>query len=121
MLTRRDTPSIRPCPPGGGRDLIASFHAVDEILARHEPGPATVVDDRWVEGLLRATSRTLHIGVANYCWFTDPGKALRIQLAGTPEADQPLIGMCDSARCRRPPTTPNTGRRGPHTPRTPRP
>ena len=52
-----------------------------------------------MEGLLRATSRTLHVGVANYCWFTDPGKALCLQLAGTPEADQPLIGMCDSARC----------------------
>jgi hypothetical protein len=83
----------------GARDLVASFHAVEEILARHEPGPATVVDDRRVEGLLRATSRTLHVGVANYCWFTDPGKALCLQLAGTPEADQPLIGMCDSARC----------------------
>jgi hypothetical protein len=83
----------------GARDLVASFHAVEEILARHEAGPATVVDDRRVEGLLRATSRTLHVGVANYCWFTDPGKALCLQLAGTPEAEQPLIGMCDSARC----------------------
>jgi len=83
----------------GARDLVAAFRAADELLARHEPGPATVVDDRRVEGLLRATSRTLHVGVANYCWFTDPGKALCLQLAGTPEADQPLIGMCDSARC----------------------
>ena len=83
----------------GARDLVAAFHAVDDILTRHDPGPATVVDDRRVEGLLKATSKTLHVGVANYCWFTDPGKALCLKLAGTPEADQPLIGMCDSARC----------------------
>jgi hypothetical protein len=37
--------------------------------------------------------------VANYCWFTDPSKALCLRLAGTPTADRPLIGMCDSARC----------------------
>lgn len=83
----------------GARDLVASFHAVDEILARHEPGPTTVVDDRRVEVLLKATSKTLHVGTANYCWFTDPGKALCLTLAGTPDAEQPLIGMCDSARC----------------------
>src|SRR5664279_335481 len=83
----------------GARDLVAGFRAVDDILARHEPDPATVVDDRRVEGLLRATSKTLHVGVATYCWFTDPGKALCLQLAGTPDAEQPLIGMCDSARC----------------------
>jgi hypothetical protein len=41
----------------------------------------------------------LHLGVANYCWFTDPSKALCLRLAGTPTADRPLIGMCDSARC----------------------
>jgi hypothetical protein len=37
--------------------------------------------------------------VANYCWFTDPSKALCLRLAGTPDADKPLIGMCESARC----------------------
>lgn len=38
-------------------------------------------------------------GPANYCWFTDPARALCLKLAGTPDAGQPLIGMCDSARC----------------------
>lgn len=37
--------------------------------------------------------------MGNYCWFTDPRKALCLNLAGTPDATEPLIGMCDSARC----------------------
>jgi len=41
----------------------------------------------------------LHLGPANYGWFTDPSRALCLKLAGTPAADQPLIGVCDSARC----------------------
>lgn len=83
----------------GARDLVASFQSVDEILGHHDPGPVTVVDDRRVEQLLKATAKSLHIGVANYCWFTDPAKALCLKLAGTPEAEEPLLGMCDSARC----------------------
>ena len=39
-----------------------------------------------------------HLGPANFCWFADPARALCLKLAGTPDADQPLIGMCDSAR-----------------------
>ena len=83
----------------GARDLLASFHAVDEILTRHDPGPVTVIDDRRVERILKATAASLHVGVGNYCWFTDPSKALCLKLAGTPDATDPLIGMCDSARC----------------------
>jgi hypothetical protein len=49
--------------------------------------------------MLAKRAKTLHLGVANYCWFTDPAKALCLRLAGTPTADRPLIGMCDSARC----------------------
>jgi hypothetical protein len=41
----------------------------------------------------------LHLGAANYCWFTDPSRALCLKLAGTPNAGKPLAGMCDSARC----------------------
>ena len=41
----------------------------------------------------------LHLGTANYCWFTDPSRALCLKLAGNPAGDKPLIGMCDSARC----------------------
>ena len=87
-------------PSGNGaRDLIAAFGSVDHLLTRHDPGPVPVIDDRRVERLLKATAATLHVGVGNYCWFTDPRKALCLKLAGTPDADQPLIGMCDSARC----------------------
>ncbi len=87
-------------PTGAGaRDLLTAFHSADQILARHDPGPVTVIDDRRVERVLKAQASTLHVGVGNYCWFTDPGKALCLTLAGTPNADQPLMGMCDSARC----------------------
>ena len=41
----------------------------------------------------------LHLGTANYCWFTDPSRALCLRLAGNQGGDKPLIGMCDSARC----------------------
>lgn len=83
----------------GARDLLAAFKAADQILARHDPQAVTVVDDRRVERVLKAKAKTLHLGVGNYCWFTDPDKALCLKLAGTPDADQPLMGMCDSARC----------------------
>jgi hypothetical protein len=52
-----------------------------------------------VLNLLTKRARTLHLGPANYCWFTDPSRALCLKLADTPAADQPLIGMCDSTRC----------------------
>jgi hypothetical protein len=41
----------------------------------------------------------LHLGVANYCWFTDPSRAMCLKLAGTSQADKPPAGMCDSTRC----------------------
>lgn len=83
----------------GARELLACFEAVDRALADNDAGPGTVIDDRRVERLLRAKAETLHVGVANYCWFSDPRKALCLKLAGTPDAAEPLIGMCDSARC----------------------
>ncbi|GAA0998189.1 hypothetical protein GCM10009555_097080 [Acrocarpospora macrocephala] len=49
--------------------------------------------------MLTKRANTLHLGTANYCWFTDPSRALCLKLAGTPNADKPLAGMCDSARC----------------------
>lgn len=55
--------------------------------------------DREIASLLAKRAKTLHLGVANYCWFADPSKALYLKLAGTPNADNPLAGMCDSARC----------------------
>jgi hypothetical protein len=83
----------------GARGLLAEFASVEQRLTGHDPGAVTVVDDRRVERALKAKASTLHIGVANYCWFSDPAKALCLKLAGTPTADQPLLGMCDSARC----------------------
>ena len=83
----------------GARDLIASFQAADQVLNRHDPGPVTVIDDRRVERILKTKAKSLHVGVGNYCWFADPNKALCLKLAGTPDAAEPLIGMCDSARC----------------------
>ena len=56
-------------------------------------------NDRDILNLLSKRAKTLHLGPANYCWFTDPSRALCLKLAGTPTADRPLIGMCDSARC----------------------
>jgi hypothetical protein len=52
-----------------------------------------------VLNLLTKRAKVLHLGPANHCWFTDPSRALCLKLAGTPTADRPLIGMCDSARC----------------------
>ncbi|MGH9045829.1 MAG: hypothetical protein ACRDVW_00775 [Acidimicrobiales bacterium] len=83
----------------GARDLLSCFAAVDHAVANHEAGPVAVIDDRRLERLLHAKAKTLHVGIANYCWFSDPRKALCLKLAGTPEATEPLIGMCDSARC----------------------
>ena len=55
--------------------------------------------DPLFDNLLSKRAKALHLGPANYCWFTDPSRALCLKLAGTPTADRPMIGMCDSARC----------------------
>ena len=84
----------------GARTLIAAFEHVDAELEKLDPAPAAVVPaDRHVELLLKKRAATLHIQPANYCWFTNPAKALCLRLAGTPTAGQPLAGMCDAARC----------------------
>ena len=65
----------------GARTLIAAFQHVDAELAKLDAGPATVVPtDRHVELLLKKRAATLHIQPANYCWFTDPAKALCLKL-----------------------------------------
>jgi hypothetical protein len=58
-----------------------------------------VATDRHIELLLKKRAATLHSQPANYCWFTDPTKALCLKLAGTPKATKPLAGLCDAARC----------------------
>lgn len=84
----------------GARELTEFFAHIDGKLAAGDPGaPKAQASDRDVLNLITKRAQTLHLGAANYCWFTDPSRALCLRLAGTPAADKPLIGMCDSARC----------------------
>jgi hypothetical protein len=90
---------ILPAGPGA-RELTEFFAHVDAKLDPTEAGaPKTQRSDREVLNLLAKRAQTLHLGTSNYCWFTDPSRALCLKLAGTPNADKPLAGMCDSARC----------------------
>jgi hypothetical protein len=90
---------ILPAGPGA-RSLTEFFASIDEKLApATATAPKTQRSDRDVLNLLTKRAKVLHLGPANYCWFTDPSRALCLKLAGTPTADRPLIGMCDSARC----------------------
>lgn len=88
-------------PTGSGaRGLIEFFASVDEELLKMEASaPGIKPGDQEVINLLSKRAKTLHLGIANYCWFIDPSKALCLILAGTPGADKPLAGMCDSTRC----------------------
>jgi hypothetical protein len=90
---------IQPAGPGA-RELTAFFAAVDDQL-QDMTGNAPKVQrsNREVLNLLTKRASTLHLNAANYCWFTDPSRALCLKLAGTPTTDRPLAGMCDSARC----------------------
>jgi hypothetical protein len=82
------------------KNLLEFFDTVDgKLTDEQRAAPKIVVNDQELRGMLSKRAKTLHLGVANYCWFTDPSKALCLRLAGTPDADKPLIGMCDSARC----------------------
>jgi integrase len=88
---------ILPAGPGA-RSLTDFFASIDGKLGQ-AAAPKAQRSDRDVLNLLAKRAKVLHLGPANYCWFTDPSRALCLKLAGTPAADQPLIGMCDSARC----------------------
>ena len=90
---------ILPAGPGA-RSLTEFFASIDAGLgAAPAAAPKTQRNDRDILNLLTKRASVLHLGPANYCWFTDPSRALCLKLAGTPTADRPLIGMCDSARC----------------------
>ncbi len=90
---------IMPAGPGA-RELTEFFAAIDTGLAGHETtAPRVVASDQHVLNLLSKRAQVLHLAAANYCWFTDPSRALCLKIAGTPAADKPLAGMCDSARC----------------------
>lgn len=90
---------IMPAGPGA-RELIDFFAHVDDKLALLDiDAPRIQRNDREVLNLLSKRADTLHLAASNYCWFADPSRALCLKLAGTPHADTPLAGMCDSARC----------------------
>lgn len=90
---------IRPSGPHA-KDLLEFFDTVDgKLTDEQRAAPKIIVNDQELRSMLSKRAKTLHLGVANYCWFADPSKALCLRLAGTPDADKPLIGMCDSTRC----------------------
>jgi integrase len=92
---------ILPAGPGA-RDLTKFFASVDAHLAQApSSGPRIQHADRDILNLLSKRAKTLHLGVANYCWYADPSQALCHRLAGTPAGQNsaPLANMCDSARC----------------------
>jgi len=90
---------IMPAGPGA-RELTEFFASIDTALADHEAeAPRVVASDQHVLNLLSKRAQVLHLAPANYCWFSNPARALCLKMAGTPAADKPLAGMCDSARC----------------------
>ena len=90
---------ILPAGPGA-RSLTEFFATIDaELNTEATAAPKIQRNDRDILNLLSKRAKALHLGPANYCWFTDPSRALCLKLAGTPSADRPMIGMCDSARC----------------------
>lgn len=96
---RKYQQGIRPSGPGA-RDLVEFFDSVDSDLhGQTKKAPHVVLNDQQIRTMLSKRASSLHLGVANYCWFTDPSRALCLKLAQIPNAEKPLIGMCDSARC----------------------
>jgi hypothetical protein len=91
---------VLPAGPGA-RELIEFFAGIDGQLNAGDSPAAPKIQraDRDVLNLLSKRAGTLHLGIANYCWFADPARALCLKLAGTPDAGKPLAGLCDSARC----------------------
>ncbi|MFI7020722.1 site-specific integrase [Streptomyces sp. NPDC050164] len=89
----------RPAGPGA-RELLTFFRSVEDELGEL---PITIPvikhSDQEVITLLGRRAGALHLGIANYCWFLDPDKALCLKLAKTKDRSRPLAGMCDSARC----------------------
>jgi hypothetical protein len=81
--------------------------------------------DREILNLMTRRASTLHLGTANYCWFTDPSRVLCLKLAGPPSPASPWPGCATPPAARRPPTLPparlGRGRRaGKDLPRQPR-
>ena len=81
----------------GGRELAAFFNGVESRMAAGAPN--VIASDQHLLNLLSKRAKILHISAGNFCWFSDPSRALCLILAGRTDADAPLTGMCDSARC----------------------
>ncbi|MFJ6987456.1 MULTISPECIES: site-specific integrase [unclassified Streptomyces] len=88
----------QPAGPGA-RDLVGFFKSVESELLKGAAAPQIKHGDQEVINLLSQRAGTLHLGIANYCWFIDPDKALCLKLAQAKDRSRPLAGMCDSARC----------------------
>ncbi|MFF4354804.1 hypothetical protein [Streptomyces sp. NPDC001530] len=88
----------QPAGPGA-RDLVSFFRSVENELLQDTTAPQIKHSDQEVINLLSQRAGTLHLGIANYCWFIDPDKALCLKLGQTKDRSRPLAGMCDSARC----------------------
>ncbi len=89
---------ILPAGPGAA-ELTEVFAHIDGTVTAGAEAPKVQRSDRDILNLLSRRAATLYLGIANYCWFDDPSRALCLKLAGTPDAKAPLAGMCDSARC----------------------
>lgn len=88
----------QPAGPGA-RDLMNFFQAVESELLKDAAALQVRHSDQEVINLLAQRAGTLHLGIANYCWFIDPDKALCLKLAQAKDRSRPMAGMCDSARC----------------------
>lgn len=83
----------------GARDLVSFFNSVESELLQNAAAPQIKRGDQEVINLLSQRAGTLYLGIANYCWFIDPDKALCLKLAQAKDRSRPLAGMCDSTRC----------------------
>ncbi|MGH3180299.1 MAG: hypothetical protein ACRDOH_09245 [Streptosporangiaceae bacterium] len=95
---RKFESGIMPAGPGA-RELIGFFSSVEAQMAARASAPNLAASGQHLLNLLAKRAGILHFCTANLCWFQDPSRALCLLLAGTPDARQPLAGMCDSARC----------------------
>ncbi|GAA3311002.1 integrase [Streptomyces cinereospinus] len=75
---------VLPAGPGA-RSLTEFFAGIDaRVDTSSTAAPRVQRNGRDVLNLLTKRAKTLHLGPANYCWFTDPSRALCLKLAGTP-------------------------------------
>src|SRR5258708_27619403 len=86
---------ILPAGPGAA-ELTEAFARIDGTATDGGEAPNVQRSDRDILNLLSRRAETLHLGIANYCWFDDPSRAPCLRRAGTPRAKAPLARMGDS-------------------------